>query len=279
MAVRPMTTASSVALELGGKLAGFVTRLQPPGYTVQQVATPTGRDKAAREDANVGFSAMEATFDLADAGSLLDWALSLPRGKLEPQSGAALMLDQNFTVRRRIDWAEGYISEIKLPTLDAASKLPFTLDLKWQPGTVSYADAGGERVNRLPGKRKRILTCNFRVLGLPFDNAFVTRVVLPTVTARDLGEVRIEVATRSLEGALDWVRKVIADGRLTDEEYLDFDIELCDATLKSALATVSLVHCGLLRYEEDPIEGGREQAPRVALTFSVGGIDLRIGKA
>lgn len=296
MAVRP-TTAGSPAIELNGLLAGLARSVQMPGYQVEQVVVPSGPGKAARLAANISISTMAARIDLGEPGPLLEWALSLPHGNALATDGAALVLDTNRKVQRRVEWSEGLITELKLPVLDASSKLGFCLDLTWQPSSVSYAKPSGERLT-LPGsKRKPILTSNFRVVGLPFDASFITQITLPTVTAKlateqtgqqrlpsrqysviDLGELRLELAARSRDEALAWVQKLVADGRIADSEYLTLQVELLDAALKNVLATVTLAGCGLLRYEEDPIVSNVESVPRFALSFAVGQLDLQLAK-
>ena len=296
MAVRP-SAAASTAIELNGLLAGLARSLQMPGYRVEQVVVPSGPGKAARLAAHVSISTMSARIDLGEPGPLLEWALSLPRANPLATDGAALVLDANRVVQRRVEWTEGLITELKLPVLDASSKGGFSLDLTWQPSSVGYAKPSGERVALPTSKRKPILTSNFRVVGLPFDASFITQITLPTVTAKlaveqtgqqrlpsrhynviDLGELRLELSARSRDEALAWVQKLVADGRIADNEYLTLQVELLDAALKNVLATVTLAGCGLLRYDEDPIVSNAETVPRFALIFGVGLLDLQLAK-
>ena len=296
MAVRP-TTAGSPAIELNGLFAGLARSLQMPGYRVEQVVVPSGPGKAARLAANISISAMAARIDLGEPGPLLEWALSLARGNPLATDGAALVLDANRKVQRRVEWSDGLITELLLPTLDASSKEGFSLNLRWQPSSVSYAKPSAERLVLPVSKRKPILLSNFRVVGLPFDASFVTQVALPTVTGKlvteqtgqqrlpsrhysviDLGELRLELAARSRDEALAWVQKLVADGRIADSEYLTLQIELLDPALKTVLATLTLAGCGLLRYEEDPIGTSTETVQRFALSFGVGQLDLQLAK-
>ena len=183
MAVRP-SAAASPAIELNGLSAGLARSLQMPGYRIEQVVVPSGPGNAARLAANVSISTMSARFDLDGPGPLMEWALSLPRANPLATDGAALVLDANRAVQRRVEWHEGLITGLKLPVLDASSKLGFSLDLTWQPSSVSYAKPSGERLVLPKPKRKPILTANFRVGGLPFDASLITKITLPKVTAK-----------------------------------------------------------------------------------------------
>ena len=297
MAVTP-STAATAALELNGQVVGVARRLQMPGYRVDTVVVAAGPGKAARLAANINISTMEASIDLAEPGPLLEWALSLPRGNALATDGAALVVGLNRKPQRRVEWSAGLITALKLPLLDAASKQTVSLGLTWQPATVSYVKPGDGAVALPASKRKPALACNFRVSGLPFDSSFITQVTLPTVTAKlvieqtgqqrlpsrhyasvDLGELQLVFNARSQGDVLAWVQKVVADGRIADEDYLGIGVELLDASLKTVLASISLTGCGLLRYEEDPIGTSVDQVQRCSLTFAVGQLDLQPGKA
>ena len=298
MGTNPSHSYVSLALELGGKPVTGLRSLQLPGYQVEQVVVATGPGHAARLGANISISAMEAEFDLLQQDALSDWALSLAQGSAQPTDGAALLLDQNYAERRRVEWSGGLITALKFPKLDAReAKTPFRLGIQWLPATVSYAKASG-KVVKLPAakNKKAALTANFRVLGLPFDASFVASVSLPTVTAKlaeegigdtrllvrsyaqvDLGELKIEVLARTREEILAWVQKLIDDGRIADSEYLGLDIELLDPTLKKVLLSLQLSGCDLLAYEEGRLEAGSAALETVVLRFGVGRLDLKIG--
>lgn len=296
MAVAQTRIANQPALELDGQFAGWLRSLQPPGYQVDTVVAPLGPGGAARLAANVGITPMAAEFELNQPGALLDWALTLPRADASPRAGAGLMFDFNRKLARRIAWSEGLLTELRLPTLDATSKLPFTVGLSWLPGSVAYPKTNGETVpGATVGRKKGPLLCNFRVQGLPFDSRWITRVALPTVTARlaeethgvgrlpsrhqtavDLGEVRLDIAGAGRDAVLAWVGKTIADGLIADSEYLSLTLELLDPALKNVLASLTLSGCGLLGYAEEAVEGAAERAPGVSLRLGVGHLDLKV---
>ena len=294
MAIVKTTGISNIALELGGKSAGWLRRLQPPGYEVSQVAATTGPSNLPRSAGRVTLTPFDADFILAGQDPLLDWALTLPRKSLAATDGAVQLLDRNFRVVRRLDWIQGLLTELRLPELDAASKLPFTVGLTWQPEVLRYTKASLDRASAGPVKGKGIGLSNFRVTGLPFDAGAVIRVALPTVRAKiavdntgeqrrpqrnlagvDLGEVRLEIGARAADAVRDWVAKVTGDGVVTDGERFDFAIELLDPSLKNVLATITLRGCALAGYAEFELAALSEKPANVALRFSVGDLDIK----
>jgi hypothetical protein len=287
-------SGSALALEIEGKAAGALRSLQPPGYSFDPGSTrlEAGDITVAGE---IAITPMDAEFDLAVAAPLLDWALSLARRNSQAPSGAALVLDANFKVRRRIEWTEGLLTEVRFPVLDASAKSPFTVGLAWQPASIAQGKATGDIVGPGPGKRKSLMVSNFRVQGLPFDTKFTSRVTLPTVRGKvaaetygssrrtgrhyasvDDGEISIEVAASSASAARDWVQAVAADGRVTDPELLNFSIEMLDPSLKNVLAAITLNGCSLAGYAEDRIESASERSAGVKLRFTIGLFDIKV---
>ena len=284
-------TAFAPLLELAGRPVAALRSLQLPGYEVETVVAPIGPGGTARLAANVGLTNFDAELDLPTApGPLLDWVLSLTTGRVLPMDGAGLVLDANFGLRRRVLWTEGLLTQLRWPVLDAQDKTPLALGLAWTPGAVAYAPVAGEQVRLPPVKgAKRLLACNFRLAGLPFDGASVSRVALPTVQARvasentgqarvpqrhlasvDLGEVAVSVNSRGRDEALAWVLKAVADGRIGDADQLTLQAQLLDPALKNALATLTLSGCMLLGCREDRLGAGSEQAGGLTLRFAVG---------
>ncbi len=282
------TTTSNLAIELDGKLAASVSSLQLPGYRVEQVVVPTGPNSSARLGANVDITPLDAAFNVTQADALTEWALSLPRGQgAQPLDGAALVLDFNNKLTRRVEWTQALVTELRLPELDATSKAAFSLGLTWLPSTVTYAKASGAVVTLPTGSKakKPLMLSNFRVSGLPFDGKFVSRISLPTVTATlaaqkpgyaqvNLGEVALVMGSASRDNALAWVQQVVADGKIADKEYLSLSIELLDPTLKSVRLTVQLSGCALLGYEESRLDKAQETLGTVTLRFAVGKLDM-----
>jgi hypothetical protein len=294
MATVSGTNFGNIALELVGKPAGWLRRLQPPGYETTQVAAPTGEPVLAESAGRFTVTPVDADFAFAGAGPLLDWALTLPRKLLVAIDGAIQLLDRNYRVARRIEWSQGLLTELRLPELDATSKSPFTVGLTWQPEAIRFARASLAAGTTRPGKSKTVLLSNFRVVGLPFDASAVIRVALPTVRAKialetfgthrppqqhsasvDLGDVRLEIGARSADAVRDWVVKVIGDGTVTDDERINFGIELLDSSLKNVLATITLGGCALTGYAEFELTAAAEKPANVALRFSVGDLDIK----
>lgn len=282
------TNVFQLGIELAGKLSATVSSLQMPGYRVEKVNVPAGPKGPAHGMAQAGITPLDTAFNLTQSNALTDWVFSLARGqRARPMDGAVVVLDVNHKLTRRIEWTQALVTELRLPELDAASKAVFSVGAAWLPSTVSVAKATGEVVTLPPASKtgKALMLSNFRVLGLPFDGKFVTRISLPTVTAPlaaakpgdaqvNLGEVKLVVSALSRDSARAWVQQVVADGQIADKEALSFSIELLDAAFKNVLLTVQLGGCALLGYEESRLDPAQDALATASLRFAVGQLDM-----
>lgn len=285
MATSSTHSSSNFALELGGQSAGWLRSVEPSPLNLVPGSRP-------RQPRRLQIGEFWASYALSEADAVLDWMQSvLDRREAQPQSGAVVYANTAFKPVRRVDFSGALITEIRFPTLDGASKLPFEVQFKWLPGTVSFSKPVHAAALPAAGKRKAWILSNFRFLGLPFDGSSVTRVQLPALAATVLpgagrkpprhdsiqwGELVVEVSTRGEDALLEWVNKIIDDGKLVDAEFLDLSVEMLDPSLKKTLATLALGRCGLLRVAHARNTAGDTQLRTITLTFSVERLGLEV---
>ena len=292
MATIVRTTASNLAIELGGQAAGLLRSLQPPSYRVDRIDGQHDGGTLIRAGSVVTLGEIGAEFSPDQPGPLRDWVLRFASGDLSPQDGAAQVLDFNFGLRRSLAFEAGEITQLRLPTLSAVDgRSPVLLGLSWRVRALTDSVGDGRRITASKGRSKAMQASNFRVTGLPFDGAGITRVGLPLLRRIDattdprrpgprvgtlaLGELTLGVGGRSREKALAWVQQVVGDGRLDDAERLDIGVELLDASLKTVLATVQLQGCSLLACDEPLIEAASDVLPGLTLRLAVAAVALK----
>lgn len=273
-------SAGIFALELAGKTAGFLSAVG----IAEHVSTPGSKV------GTFGLGPFTASYSISEANKILDWIMSLPRKQVVSNDGAIILADQDFNAKRRVEWTDGLLTSVQFPKLSAAEgKKPFAVDVKWQPSTVSHSDGGDKKLStKGAGKgAKALSTSTFRLKGLPAEGDFVTSIALPLISTPDeagrkgkekagikIGDITLEFGGRSRDAVYDYVKGVIADGNLTDNEYLDLSIELLDQAQSKTLSTVQLFGCGLRSYKESKLEAGSEKQAKFTLTFSVERFDL-----
>ena len=291
MALTPTQAGSTLALELDGQAAGPLRSLQSPAYRIARAGATTGASRTLVAGTVVSLGEMTAEFNPLEPGPLINWVGRLLAREPALASGVVQVLDLNRSERRRLVFRDGLLTAVQLPTLSAADgKRPFSVALAWQPASLDDLPGSGKVAKAASGKRKQMLTGNFRVAGLPFDAKSVVEVALPTVSVTlapddgrsrqpryaqfDGGELRLRLRGRSATEAQAWVRKLIADGRLDPADDLDLVVEMLDAALKGVLATITLSGCGLLSCEESPLGGPADPSDGVTLSFAVDSTQL-----
>lgn len=290
-----VSTVSSLFLELDGQDAGALRSAQPASVRVDMVVRELGRELVVRRGAQVTLGEMAAEATLAEPGPLLAWLQAALAGDLALRDGAVLVADRNRKLQRRIGFRGARLSGLALTPLDARDgKQPVQLSLRWLVEQVDDQPGAGA-VQSLISRRKAPQASNFRIGGLPFDASAVLRVELPDLRVdwstsrlgelreplregrRRFGPVAITVGARQADAARAWVRKQVADGRIDEADGLGLQVELLDAALKKALATIELSGCLLLGMDESPLGGSTAERPgELVLRFDVGGMKLAV---
>ena len=290
---------STLSLELEGQAAGSLRSCQPASLRVDVAPAGPSPEFAVRDGVRVVLGEMAAEADLADPGPLVDWLQATLAGDMATRSGAVVLADHTLNQRRRIAFRAASLTALNWPVLNAAeAKRPVTLGLRWLAETVDDKPASGKLKLAPGGKRKALLTSNFRVLGRPFNGQWVSRVALPSLSVswavddrlgpgkRDrpagqcrLGELVLHVNAREAEAARGWVHKLVVDGQVDSSEGLALQVEMLDPSLKNAMVTITLDGCLLRGLDEDPLVGNAlaEQAPGLVLRFAVERLGLKLG--
>jgi hypothetical protein len=281
-------------LELGGQVASPLRNAQPASLRVDKATQRTGRETVLRRTAQVALGEMAAEFDLAAPGPLVDWLGAALAGDLAQRDGAVLGADANGNTRRRIGFRGARLSSLTWPLLDATDgKRAVSLALRWLVDSVEDGPGAGQG-KATTIRSKSLLAANFRVTGLPFGDDAVSAVQLPALQVawtedrvgglqrvpqlarHQLGELAVTVTTRRADAARAWVHKLVADGRIDESDGLALQVDLLDASMKKARASVQLTGCLLCGMDEEPLGGNADRIATLTLRFDVGGIKLTL---
>jgi hypothetical protein len=272
-----------LALELGGVAAGPLRSALPPSYRIERVAAAKPRSRAAPVRASVTLGELAADADLGIDGPLVAWLNTLMAGKPEPVDGVVRVLDARAIERRRFEFSDALLTEIRPPVLSASDRQPITLALKWRAARVATSAGSGQVVKGTVAGRKALTRANFRVQGLPFDGRFISRVELPSFSLQpaddtdlrkarpqlEIGELVLGLGARSTDEVLGWVRQQIEADPPGGTALPLLAVEILDAALKNVLATWTLSGCSLRGCDEARIDSTNETLAGVSLRFGV----------
>lgn len=281
MATRTYQTGR-FALEVAGSNPAFAESVSLPSRVFPAAGAPS-------------LGSFEARVAVSEAGTLLDWVMSLARRQVVESAGSVVVTNANLDRQRRFDWLAGTPTRLQLSTLDAAaSKVPFVATFQWQPAELSTAKDSGKLVGALAKKQKMWLCSNFKIEigGLPDIATKVVKVELPTVTGKatpragnrrrvvaptvEFGPLRLTVSAAGIDAARDWVQGIVKQGGVLPGDLHTVSIEMLDAALSKTLGTIVVEGCSLQAWDEAPLESANSSLRTAVLTFAVQGMDLKV---
>ena len=287
MAIRPSQTLGNYAIELSKLNGGWVNSVELPTIKLDPVdpenSTTVG---AAKPGGTYSHTAFKASYSISETNNVVDWIMSLPRKKLITHDGAIITADHNFVGKRRCDWTVGHVTSVKFPKFSAsAGKKAVMVDFEWEAETCAFSTTSGKLAAPRGKKLKALNSALFRFEGLPGECEWITDIEVPAITAaagaaRDanchIGDLKITFSARSLDSHLAYVQKVIRDGKLTADEYLDCELHMLDNTAANVLGSMQFYGCGLKEFSMPKLEANMQEMEKFTLTFSVERFDMRL---
>jgi len=268
--------AGTFALTLEGSAAGLLRSVGGGGASAQVIAEKAAGSLVKKHLGSIEYEDFAAQSGLGLHKALHAWIAETLEGKPSRRSGSVETIDTAGTVRSVREFTNALISEIGFPALDASSKDPASITVKWTPELTRTAKGRG-KASKLPAdaKQKQWLVSNFRLtLGdLPTDrvakiDAFAIR---QTVAAAAVGEIRdyqkepgvIEIpnlrvafAEVDLPAWQDWFEDFAIRGNSGDDRELSGKIGFLNPSLAKEIGSIELQNVGIYRLAPDPAPTG-----------------------
>lgn len=295
MAYRPSHALGNYAIELNGFTGGWVNSVEFPTLKLDQVDSKTSAAvDTAKSGGNYSHTAYKASYSISETNNVVKWIMSLPRKAVITYDGAIISADQDFEGKRRCDWTVGHVTSVKFPKFSASEgKKALQVDFEWEAETCEFTKTSGKIAGTQGKKHKQFNSAFFRFEGLPGECEWITDVEVPAITAKnakerygatrfealhyancDIGDLKITFSARSFDSHLAYVQKVIRDGKLTADEYLDLELHMLDNSAAKELGSVQFFGCGLKEFSMPKLEANKEETAKFTLTFSVERFDL-----
>jgi hypothetical protein len=281
-ALKPAYTTSTVALELDGIFAGFLTSVEGGNAFAEILAEPVGPDLIQRKRPGpVRFEDLiiEVPFD-RDAKPLNDWITATLTANPVQHDGAIIFADFNLIEVKRLEFFNATLTEVTVPAADAADgKNPALLTLRLTPQTTRLAGGTGKKLSDRRLKSKAVLAGNFRLNVQNLEQACKRITKVSPISAKralsgaPMGQEKFRQAP-SAGGVLDcskvsitlpeadagpfysWFDYTVVKGQ-PDAERSGL-LEWLDPTSKTVLASVQLGGLGIVRYAPEAAEAGTE---------------------
>lgn len=298
MAYRPSHALGNFALELGGVTSGFLQNVEFPTIKLDQVDSKTSAEVDTKKSGgNYSHTAFKASYSIAESGKLSEWAESLVNKNVITQDGAIISADQNFEAKRRCDFTIGNITSFKMPKFSASEgKKALMIDVEWEAESVEFSKTSGKVAATQGKKHKHFNSAFFRFEGLPGECEWITDIEIGAISAKlakerygatrfealhyanlDIGDLKVTFSARSFDSHLAYVQKVIRDGKLKSDEYLDCSLHLLDNSGAQELGEIQFFGLGLKEMSMPKLEANKEDTAKFTLTFSTERFKLLLG--
>jgi len=222
------------------------------------------------------------------------WLNQALLGARAEKGGYVSLADAQMNESSRLTWFQALVSKVELPELDASSKNAGEFKLTLSPQRTARSGSGGKVTSAISNaKQKVFMTNNFKVTVDGLDLTFVNHIdplairfkssTNPVGEQRDYektpGTVDVSNLVFTIDAArastlLAWYDSFVTKGESTQEKERSGKIEYLSPDLKTVLFTVGLNGLGLVRLDLEPIEAGKETAPRLRAEMYVESVTL-----
>lgn len=206
----------------------------------------------------------------------------------ERHDGAIIHANYDFKEISRQTFQRALITEIGLPALDATSKEPAKMTVKFSPEmcTLEYSK-GSKSVNPVPmdpPKQKRWTTANFRVRIHGLDDAckriskveaisIKQQVVENTIGEKlifdkepaqiDFPNVILTLPENDAEKWYKWHKEFVVEGKSFSASEKQGGIEYLSSDLSTTLFSLDFENLGIIKFTPDKAESGGEKIRNV----------------
>ena len=280
--------AGFFALELdGSKETGFLRSAEggnAVGEVVHEVVTPSYYQK--KHIGNVKYEEFTAEFGMAMPKGVYDWLSAFLAGKYERKSGAIVAADFNYNVQARREFSEALITEVSFPALDASSKDPAFMTVKFAPEQTVDKPASGKLSSATKQQQKLWLPSNFRLeIGskdgqLPTGkvNKIDAITIKQTAVTDDIGEIRdpakepgklefpnivFTLPETDAQPWVAWFKTFVLEGNNSDEDEKTGKLTYLASNLTDELARLDFFNLGIFRISNEKAESASDTIRRI----------------
>ncbi|MDO8751617.1 MAG: phage tail protein [Dehalococcoidia bacterium] len=278
------------ALELDGQFAGWLNSAEGGNATADVINEPAGPDYIVRK--HIGQPQYEDIIIQVSAGmseAFYKWIDASFNKNYSRKDGAIVAADFNYKEQSRLTFTDALITEIGFPALDAASKDPAYMTIKFAPETTKRVPSkggtvGGAAAGKGAAVQKKWLPANFRLKidGLDQPTSKVNKiealVIKQKVTENPVGEARdaqielahlefpnlvITLAEAYADPFYDWHDDFVIKGNSAEANEKNGTLEVLTPNLQDVLFTLTFKSLGIFNVATEKGDAGAEAIKRV----------------
>lgn len=271
-------------LTLDGVNCGFIKSVDGGGIRADVISEATGASYFVKK--HIGqpkYEDIMLEVDFRLTKNLFDWIASSWMSDYSRKNGSILSADYQMNAKSEREFHNALITETTIPAMDAGSKEPASLTIKFAPEYTRYRQASGKLAAPMgKAEQKLWLPSNFK---LEIDGLDCTRVskvdsftVKQSVAKDQVGEARdyakepgklefpnlkITFAEITAPTWNDWHEDFVIKGNNGEPQEKNGSLTFLSPNLKQDLGRIKFYHLGIFRLADEGPETRTEQVSRL----------------
>jgi len=265
--------AGHFALEIDGFEAGFLRSAEGGAAYGDVIEEPVpGSGLAKKHISTVKYEDFTISCGTGMSKALYDWIQASLSGKFVRKNGAIIAADYDYKAQSRRAFTNALITEVGMPALDASSKDPAYMVLKFSPEFTRYSVSPGDIIKGGDTKQKKWLPSNFRLKIDGLDCSRVNKIEALTIkqkvaqlepTKIEFPNLVVSVPEAFSQTFLDWYQSFVIDGKNSDADEKGGTLEFLDVSQSGPLFTLTFKNLGIFKMNVEGSEGGAERIRRI----------------
>jgi hypothetical protein len=280
----------------GAKTTAYLKSLDG-GYMGHSVVTESvgGENKQIKHSAVADVDPISIELGMSGSTCVLQWIQDSLNKNYQQRSGQINHANFDMKTVFEHEFSDALITEVTFPALDAASKEPAYLKVKFQPKAVASRKTRGAKLTPIGGSKQKLWLCSafrFNIDGIDeakFTNKIESFTIKQNIKKLHTGMFReIELAPSKIElpnltgligldradGILDWYEKYVCKGQKDPKAQKSGSIEFLSPDRKDVLFRIALFNIGIIKAGPQQSTANADQIKRVKFELYVGDMKL-----
>ncbi len=297
----PTDTRSSASgnfsLELDGKPCGFLKSVDGGGIKADVISEPVGATGfPAKQIGPPIYEELAIQLGLDLEPAVYDWIAATWSQKFARKDGSVVSSDASRKARSAREFSEALVTETTIPALDASSKDPAFMTIKFAPEVTRSVKATGTIPAPKNAAQKKWLPANFRLELDGLDCSKVSKIdaftVKVTSAFRQIGDERLSkrepgmvdfpnlsvtIAESGAQTWIDWFEEFVVKGKSDSSNEKSGAIVFLSSNRKDELGRVTLHNVGACAMRRGLQQAQQDTIARVTFELYCEWMELRIG--
>lgn len=280
-------------VELDGVAAGWVKSVKGGNVYAEVINEAAGPDYFVRK--HIGqpkYEDFEMQVGFSMTKPLYDWISDSWKMNYQRKNGAVVAADHTLKPQSRREFYNALITETTIPAMDASSKEPGYLTIKFAPEYTRYGKAGNEKgaaaqTNKTEAQ-KQWLPANFKLEIDGLDATKVNKIdaftVKQTAVQDDIGDARdyqqepgklefpnlkITLPVASADDWVAWHEEFVIKGNNDQTKEKNGTLSLLSSNRQEVLASIKFFNMGIIAIRDSVAEAGSDSIVRYEVELYV----------